>query len=207
MTRAEHAAAIGLRDAAALNRACDQATAERPAGAPVFWTLGANQTGKSAISAWRDWLGPALRKGAPYSFWPFHGGLHALLAPGHVVLAEVYPAEAMLHVGVRLLGSKRSRSVRLGVLGSLRAAMVRQGVVPKPDLAITITDGFGSHSTAEDRFDSFLGLLGLLAVLDGLRSDFVPDDPWIRCWEGWVLGQTSMPREGSAEPLFTKHAF
>jgi hypothetical protein len=30
-------------------------------------------------------------------------------------------------------------------------------------------------------------------VLDGVRPDFVPDDPWIRHWEGWVLGQTAMP--------------
>ena len=43
MTRAAHAAALGFDDAAALSRACDRATAERPAGAPLFWTLGANQ--------------------------------------------------------------------------------------------------------------------------------------------------------------------
>ena len=42
MTRAAHAEALGLDGAAALSRACDRATAERPAGAPLFWTLGAN---------------------------------------------------------------------------------------------------------------------------------------------------------------------
>ena len=26
-----------------------------------------------------------------------------------------------------------------------------------------------------------------------LRPDFVPADPWIRRWEGWVLGQTELP--------------
>jgi hypothetical protein len=31
-------------------------------------------------------------------------------------------------------------------------------------------------------------------VLDGARPDFIPDDPWIRRWEGWVLGQTALPR-------------
>ena len=39
MTRAAHAAALGLADAAALSRLCDRATAERPAGAPVFLSL------------------------------------------------------------------------------------------------------------------------------------------------------------------------
>ena len=45
MTRAAHAAALGLADADALHRAVDRGTAERPAGAPPFWTLGANQSG------------------------------------------------------------------------------------------------------------------------------------------------------------------
>jgi len=32
-----------------------------------------------------------------------------------------------------------------------------------------------------------------VAVLNGQQPDFVPDDPWIRRWEGWVLGQTDLP--------------
>ncbi|MBX6374672.1 MAG: hypothetical protein IRZ13_10620, partial [Acetobacteraceae bacterium] len=51
MTRAAHAAALGLGGPEGLSRWCDLATAERPAGAPVFWTLGANQSGKAAIAA------------------------------------------------------------------------------------------------------------------------------------------------------------
>ena len=31
-------------------------------------------------------------------------------------------------------------------------------------------------------------------MLDGARPDFVPADPWIRRWEGWVLGQTALRR-------------
>src|SRR4051812_23906881 len=56
MTRAAHAAALGIGGAVALSRACDRATAERPAGAPLFWTLGANQSGKAAIAAWQAML-------------------------------------------------------------------------------------------------------------------------------------------------------
>jgi hypothetical protein len=27
-----------------------------------------------------------------------------------------------------------------------------------------------------------------------VRPDFIPADPWVRRWEGWVLGQTALPR-------------
>ena len=50
--------------------------------------------------------------GAPIRLWPFEGGLHALLAPGVAVLAEVYPAEALRHCGLRLAGSKRAQGPR-----------------------------------------------------------------------------------------------
>lgn len=195
MTRAAHAAALGLGGPRALSRLCDRATAERPAGAPVFWTLGANQSGKAAIAAWRDWIVPALAVQAPIRLWPFEGGLHALLAPGRAVLAEVYPAEALRHCGLRLAGSKRAQGPRLALAPALRAALAAARVTPDPALAAAIATGFGADAGGEDRFDSAIGLLGLIGVLDGRRPDFVPDDPWVRSWEGWVLGQTSLPRD------------
>ncbi|MCI0754182.1 hypothetical protein [Teichococcus vastitatis] len=194
MTRAAHAAALGLPDAAALNRWCDRATAERPAGAPLFWTLGANQTGKAAIAAWRGWLCPALRAGAPLRLWPFGGGVRELLAPGAAVLAEVYPAEALRHLGVVLSGSKRAREARRAAGPSLCLAMHCLGVRAEPALRQALEDGFGTDAFGEDRFDSLLGLLCVIGVLEGVRPDFVPDDPWVRRWEGWVLGQTALPR-------------
>lgn len=197
MTRAAHAAALGLGEARALSRLCDRATAERPAGAPVFWTLGANQSGKAAIAAWRDWLAPGLAAGAPYALWPFAGGLHALLAPGRAVLAEVYPAEALRHCGLVLRGSKRVRADRAAVGPALRAAMAARRVVPSPALRDAVAEGFGADAAGEDRFDCVIGLLGLIGVLDGLRPDFVPQDEAVRRWEGWVLGQGALP---DAEP-------
>jgi hypothetical protein len=194
MTRAAHAAALGLDGPESLSRWCDRATVERPAGAPLFWTLGANQSGKAAISAWRDWLVPALVAGAPVRLWPFDGGLHALLAPGAAVLAEVYPAEALRHCGLRLAGSKRAQGSRRALAPALLAAMAARRMVPDAALAAAVADGFGTDAAGEDRFDSVIGLLGLVAVLDGDRPDFIPDDPWIRRWEGWVLGQTALPR-------------
>jgi hypothetical protein len=194
MTRAAHAAALGFAGPEGLSRWCDRATAERPAGAPLFWTLGANQSGKAAIAAWRDWLVPALCADAPVRLWPFDGGLHALLEPGVAVLAEVYPAEALRHCGLKLAGSKRAEAPRRALAPALRAAMAARGVVPEPALAAAIEAGFGRDAAGEDRFDSLIGLLGLIGVLEGMRPDFVPDDPWIRRWEGWVLGQTALPR-------------
>lgn len=194
MTRAGHAAALGLGDAAGLSRLCDRATAERPAGAPVFWTLGANQSGRAAIAAWRDWLAPGLAAGAPYALWPFEGGLHGLLAPGRAVLAEVYPAEALRHLGLVMRGSKRVQADRAALAGRLLAAMAALRVAPGPALRAMVADGFGADAAGEDRFDSVIGLLGLVGVLDGARPDWVPDDAAVRSWEGWVLGQTALPR-------------
>jgi hypothetical protein len=194
MTRAAHATALGFAGPQDLARWCDRATAERPAGAPVFWTLGANQSGKAAIAAWRDWLAPALAAGAPYAIWPFAGRLHGLLAPGRVALAEVYPAEALRHCGLILRGSKRVQADRQVLSEALFAVMASRGVVASPALASLVAGGFGADAAGEDRFDSVIGLLGLIGVLDGARPDFVPDDPAVRDWEGWVLGQTAMPR-------------
>jgi hypothetical protein len=195
MTRASHAAALGLEGAAALSRLCDRATAARPAGAPVFWTLGANQSGKAAIAAWRDWLAPALAAGAPVSLWPFAGKLHGLLAPGRVAVAEVYPAEALRQLGLKLAGSKRAQPPRLALAEALRATMARLRVAPTPALARSVAEGFGADAAGEDRLDCVLGLLNLVAVLDGAQPDHVPDDPWVARWEGWVLGQTDLPSE------------
>lgn len=195
MTRAAHAAALGLPDASGLSRVCDRATAERPAGAPVFWTLGANQSGKAAISAWRDWLAPALAAGAPFRLWPFAGGLHDLLRPGELALAEVYPAESLRHLGLKLAGSKRAEVPRRTLAPALRDAMAALRVTPDVVLAEMIQTGFGTDAAGEDRFDSLIGLLGLIGVIDGKRPDFIPEDPMIRAWEGWVLGQTALPLE------------
>ncbi len=191
MTRASHAAALGLPDAEALHRWCDRATPTRPAGAPPFWTLGANQSGKAAITAWRDWLAPALAMGAPLDIWPFAGPLHGLLHAGRLAVAEVYPAEALRQLGLKLVGSKRDRAARLAVAEPLLEVMARLRVAPSPETFATLRDGFGADAAGEDRLDCTLGLLALIAVLDGVREDTIPEDDMVRRWEGWVLGQAA----------------
>ncbi len=193
MTRLSHAAALGLPDAAALGRACDRATAERPAGAPVFWTLGANQSGKAAIAAWRELICPALAALQPPLLWPFEGAFTSLLQPGRVAVAETYPAEAMRHLGITLRGSKRRQADRAGCVPALRAAMERLGATAD---AAVLAGAFGADQAGEDRMDSLLGALCVLGVVIGRRPGTAPDDPWIQRWEGWVLGQTALPLAG-----------
>jgi hypothetical protein len=194
MTRLSHALALGLGGAAGLSRACDRATAERPAGAPLFWTLGANQSGKAAIAAWRDMLLPALALGGGgLRLWPFEGPFLGLLAPGVVTIAETYPAEALRHLGIRLRGSKRRQIDRATVAELLLAAMARLDVVPATALVDAVRDGLGADPAGEDRFDCLLGVLCVINVLAGHRPDTAPDDPWLTTWEGWVLGQTALP--------------
>ncbi len=111
-----------------------------------------------------------------------------------MVVAETYPAEAMRHLSVRMGGSKRRQSDRAALAGALLAAMAGLGVVPDAAMQAALVDGFGSDAAGEDRFDSVLGVLCVLNVLAGRRPDGVPDDPWLRRWEGFVLGQTALPR-------------
>jgi hypothetical protein len=194
MSRAAHALALGLSGPAQLSRDCDRATAERPAGAPLFWTLGANQSGKAAVSAWRDLLLPALAEPYPPKLWPFEGALLDLDCRNEIVIAETYPAEALRQLGLRLSGSKRRQADRARLCAPLHAAMAALDAVPDRGLSVAVADGFGPDAAGEDRFDSLLGLLCVLNVLAGNRPDDAPDDPWIRRWEGWVLGQTARPR-------------
>ena len=148
---------LGL--ATGLSRLCDRATAERPAGAPLFWTLGANQSGKAAIAAWRDMLLPALATGPGLRVWPFEGPFRAMLRPGTVVMAETYPAEAIRHLALKLRGSKRRQSDRAALAQPLLAAMARLNAAPDPALIDALTDGFGRDPAGEDRFDCVLGVL------------------------------------------------
>jgi len=193
MTRLSHALALGLPDADALSRQCDRATVERPAGAPLFWTLGANQSGKAAITAWKLLILPALDAVPKLNLWPFEGSFRRLLAPGTVTLAETYPAEALRHLSICLRGSKRRQSDRVAIAPLLLAAAARLNATPSPAMSAVIPNGFGADVAGEDRFDSTVGALCVLNVVVGNRPDAAPVDPWIQRWEGWVLGQTALP--------------
>lgn len=188
MTRLSLAHALGFATTAELSRQCDRATATRPAGAPLFWTLGANQVGKAAISAWLSLLRPALAAPEPPALWPFDGPFRSLLAPGRVAIAETYPAEAMRQLSLTMGGSKRRHADRLALMPAVRDAMAQYKAAPDPALDSLLTTGMGADPAGEDRLDCLLGLLCVLRVLQG-AEDAAPPEPWITRWEGWVLGQ------------------
>lgn len=182
--RAAHAARLGL-DADALLRRCDASTPTRPRAAALFWTLGANQVGKASIALWRDLLLDAPRD----VLWPFGGSLATLLRTRGLAIAETYPAEAMRQLGLRLVGSKRRQADRLALAPAIGLCLARLRARPDPALAGLIATGFGADSAGEDRFDSLVGLLGLLQVLQQPERDVVPAEEPVRRVEGWILGQ------------------
>ncbi len=188
--------ALGLDSIDDVRRRCDRAHADRRAGAPLFWTLGAQQVGKAAISGWRDMLGPAVRAGLDVAIWPFSGGLYETIQPGRVIVAETYPGECYNHLGIRLAGGgKRAQAARAAAAPALLAWAARVGVMLQPALQQAIEDGFGPSPDGEDPFDSTVGLFGTLNVTLGLRPPGEPDphDRVVRRVEGWILGQRYLP--------------
>ena len=105
----------------------------------------------------------------------------------------------MRQIGLRMAGSKRRQADRARLAGPLRAALDAAGAEPDDAMCAAVADGFGPDAAGEDKFDSLLGLLCVLGVLDGRRTDTAPADPWVQRWEGWVLGQTALPRSGPRE--------
>lgn len=196
---------LGLRDNAALWRRCDMLTFGRGSASPLFWTLGANQSGKAAIIGWRDVLAPALRSGRPpLALWPFAGPLHALLREGQVVAAETYPAECYYHLGLIAGGkrwSKRRQADRAALAPRLLAWAARAGIELAPALVTAIRDGFGPGPGGDDPFDAVVGLFGMLNVILGYRPSGEPEDETVRAIEGWILGQSATPVARSGQAL------
>lgn len=187
--------ALGLLSSAALRRRCDYQQLDRPAAAALFWTIGAQQVGKAAISGWRDLLTPRLASG-DLALWPFDGPLTDLLRSGRIVVAETYPAECYRHLGVHFpspragaSSGKRVQAERSAQAQTLLNWASQAGVDIDPALRAAIGDGFGASDDGEDRFDAVVGLFGLLNIVLGCRPPGDPTDPAICHIEGWILGQ------------------
>uniref|UniRef100_UPI0025C45CC6 hypothetical protein n=1 Tax=Elioraea sp. TaxID=2185103 RepID=UPI0025C45CC6 len=186
---------LGL-DGETLLRACDRggrtANGGRIARAcGLFWTLGGNQVGKAAASAWREVLLPARASGL--RLWPFEGTLAALATPGGVVAAEAYPGEGYARLGLRFPSAKRRQGWRAAQAAAIAAWCARHGIVPDTSLAARIADGFGPSPEGEDAFDATIGALAAITVAAGIDPEGTPDDPAIRSWEGWMLGRIDQP--------------
>lgn len=185
--------ALGVDDIDALRRRCERKTLVRAAASPLFWTLGGQQVGRAAIAGWRDLLQPALQQSAlDVRLWPFEGDLAALRAAQRIVVAETYPAESGLHLGLPASGrgwSKRKQPDRAAHADALLTWAGSRGVTVCDDLARQIHSGFGSAADGEDRFDAMIGTLGMLEVVLGHRSDMPALDDETRRIEGWIFGQ------------------
>lgn len=173
-----------------LLRRCERRTKGRGAACSLFWTLGAQQVGKAAISGWQEVLRPAMRRGA--RLWPFDGQLKELAEQVGSVICETYPAEAYGHVGIRFRAgeSKRRQTDRASKATAIFGWAMTNNVVLSEAVRRAVQDGFGPIRTSEDAFDSLVGLLGMIEVVDGRRSEGPTDDTDIQCWEGWILGQS-----------------
>lgn len=182
--------ALGLDGIPDLYRRCDLAQPGRARASPVFWTLGAKQVGRAALAAWQDLIRPSLGE---VRLWPFAGDLDRLLSEHRIVIAETYPAEAQVQLALALgrsgTGSKRRQADRLRIAPDLLAAADRLGIDLEPAAVDAIETGFGGGAEGEDRYDSTIGLLGMLHVLRSGHCP-LPDDPAVRQVEGWILGQS-----------------
>jgi hypothetical protein len=174
-----------------LRRRCEVRTPVRLAACPLFWTLGPNQVGKAAIRGWQEILAPAVAGGA--GLWPFDGDLHVLAKTHRLVIAETYPAEAYHHlnIGFARHESKRRVKDRASRASAIFAWASAYRVSFRPPIHQWIDSGCGSDRLGEDRFDALVGLLAMIEVAEGRRSDGAPDDAAVRRWEGWILGQTT----------------
>ena len=187
--------ALGLAD---LRRQCDRKTLERPAAAEMFWTMGAQQVGKAAISGWQELLAPAtkLTQYVHLAIWPFAGSLDTLLKPGWIVACEAYPAEFYGHLGVRFprkpgKSGKRVQADRIANAPTLLEFAETRGIRLDAALVNALGDGFGSDAFGEDRFDALVSLFGMLNVLLGYRPSGDPIAPEIAQIEGWILGMAN----------------
>jgi hypothetical protein len=180
-----------------LRRQCELPHPGRRSASPLFWTLGGQQVGKAALAGWREVLAPGLaRDPDQVSVWPFSGPLAALLQPGRLVLAECYPGEYYLQLGLAFnrprAGARSGQRVqddRRKNATTLIAWAGKAGVALSPALQTAILEGFGADLEGEDRFDAVVGLFGMLSVVLGLRSPGEPRGKVIRKIEGWILGQ------------------
>lgn len=183
---------LGLASVDDLRRRCDRPQKGTTTPCPLFWTLGANQVGKAALTGWRELVVPALQEEGA-RLWPFAGSLERCLQRP-ITLAEVYPGEVGHWLGLQLKpGGKRSQEARARNASRLLQALSQAGATPSAALRRSLEEGFGDGAEGEDAFDALVGATGMLWVLKGLRPTGLPSLSSVRSIEGWVLGRRDGP--------------
>ncbi len=183
-----------------LYRLCEKHHYNRRAACPLFWTMGSQQVGKAAISGWRDLLSPALSDPAiNLKIWPFSGFLSGLCQTGVTVAVETYPAEFYSHIGLSFSSpvrrSKRRRSDRISFAHQLVAWSDYHGIELDSTTQECLWDGFGGVLDGEDKFDAFVGLYGMINIVQGYHPTGEPLLPHISNIEGWIFGQENLGEE------------
>jgi hypothetical protein len=196
-SRLEHLVeGLGLQGRDDLLRRCERAHKRRPAASPLFWTLGAKQVGKGALTGWTEIVEPAAAEPAA-RLWPFDGVFEELCAERGLVVVETYPAEFYHQLGFpRSRWSKRRQSDRIECGARLLewVSHARGHRVWLGDrLRECIEHGFGPRPDGEDAFDAVVGLIGMVKAI--ITSGPVPvpapssrGDGFLAV-EGWIFGQ------------------
>jgi hypothetical protein len=65
-----------------------------------------------------------------------------------------------------------------------------------------IHHGFGIANDSEDRFDAFIGLYGMINIVQGYHASGEPLLPHISTIEGWIIGQESLGGELGVSRVF-----
>ena len=194
-TRQSHLTqALGASKIRELLRVCERASKDLNDASPLFWTLGAKQVGRGAIAGWRDMLSPALKTSRfDVAVWPFDGPLYELLQNRQCIIAETYPAAACVHLGMTSPGrgwSKKRQSDRKRQGHCLFEWAESRGVPMEDTLKEQVRTGFDG---GDDPFDATVGLMSMIEVVLGHRSDGAPPPGPIREVEGWIFGQEKEP--------------
>lgn len=184
--RNQLAKALGCQNLSPLRRRCDLKTGTRRAAECLFFTLGGAQVGAAAIVGWRDVIRPSLDQ---IKLWPFDGDLSSLLSEEGVTIAEIYPAEAYLHLGVKIgSGTGRTKTLRddRKEVATDWLSQFSSGKIRLSTAALSWVEwGFRS----EDDFDAMAGLLSMLQIVTGQRTGAAPETVEVKQIEGWILGQ------------------
>jgi len=182
---------LGLETPADLLRRCDRATSRRNAAGSLFWTVGAKQVGKAAISGWREVVTPLLDMlGDRAGLWPFDGAWHRLLQQCPLVIAEAYPAEFYASFGFPRTGwSKRNPHDRRHRFHDVVRWTRGKPLTLSRTLRRFGDTGFGQRGDDEDAFDAAIGALGMTACLTGHIETPEPSRRTTRRVEGWILGR------------------
>ncbi len=186
--------ALGLESGDDIRRLCDYPSAGGTP-APLFWTMGANQMGKAAITVWRDLLQPMLD--GPLArhvhLWPMDGELSKFTAEDDpIIVCEAYPGEINGWLELEVASgnkSKRDQAHRREDAEAIAAMLERCDARLTDEAQTQLTDGFGAASDGEDRFDAMVGACGMLMVMAGERPVHEPQEEVLRNVEGWVLGR------------------